>query len=290
MDADRQKVANENSEEQESTIFYVYGDFEQDVLAQVRRETYGEDIGQFSWLTADEFRRFFERLDLDAGSDVLDVACGSGGPAIFMAQTTGCRVTGIDINEGGVNTGTQMAEARGVSDRVQFKQVDASLRLPFEDASFDAITCIDAINHMYNRAEVMGEWYRVLRPGGRFLFTDAVVVTGMLLRDEIMARSSSMGEFIFTPPGIHDHFIEAAGFIDLQVEDVTSTIATVSKNWHDARADHRDYLLEIESQAAFEDLQRMLAATHTLSSERRLSRFAYRARKPPHQLRVSANP
>ncbi len=95
-----------------------------------------------------------------------------------------------------------------------------------------------------------------------------------------MARSSSMGQFIFTPPGVHDRLIEDAGFIDLEVEDVTATIATVSKNWHDARADHRDYLLKIESQASFEDLQQMLAATHTLSSERRLSRFAYRARKP----------
>jgi SAM-dependent methyltransferase len=284
MDGGEQKSTNEGGQDQESSIFSVYsayGDFEQDILAQIRRETYGEDIGQFSWITADEFRRFFHRLDLHAGSHVLDVACGSGGPAIFMAQTTGCHVTGIDINEGGINTGKQMAQARGVHDRVYFKHIDAGQPLPFEDASFDAIVCIDAINHLYNRAEVLGEWYRVLRPNGRFLFTDAVIVTGMLLRDEILARSSSMGQFIFTPPGVHDRFIEATGFIDLEVEDVTATIATVSKNWHDARANHRDYLLKLESQAEFEDLQQVLAAAHTLSSEHRLSRFAYRARKPP---------
>ncbi len=280
MDGGERKLTNEGGEEGERSIFYAYGDFGQYILAQIRRQTYGEDIGQFSWLTADEFRRFFHRLDIDAGSDVLDVACGSGGPAIFMAQTTGCHATGIDINEGGINTGNQMAEVRGVADRVRFKHVDASGLLPFQDASFDAVVCIDAINHLYNRLEVLGEWYRVLRPSGRFLFTDAVIVTGMLLRDEIIARSSSMGQFIFTPPGVHERLIEAAGFIDLEVEDVTATIATVSKNWHDARAEHRDNLVKIEGQGDFENLQRMLAAAHTLSSERRLSRFAYQARKP----------
>jgi SAM-dependent methyltransferase len=284
MDGGERKVTNQGSEEgeeHESSIFYsVYGDFEQEILAQIRRETYGEDIGQFSWITADEYRRFFHLLDIDAGSDALDVACGSGGPAIFMAQTTGCRVTGIDINEAGINTGNQMAQARRVDDRVRFVHVDASRPLPFPDASFDAIVCIDSINHLYNRAEVLGEWYRVLRPGGRFLFTDAVIVTGMLLRDEILARSSSMGQFIFTPPGVHDRLIEAAGFVDLKVEDVTATIAMVTKNWHDARAARRDHLVKMEGQAGYEDLQRMLATAHTLSSERRLSRFAYRARKP----------
>jgi SAM-dependent methyltransferase len=280
MPEDRQVEAT-NDDGQTQVFYSAYANFEQAVLAQVRSETYGEDIGQFSWLTADEFRRFFSRLDLDANSDVLDVACGSGGPAIFMAQTTGCHVTGIDVNEGGINTGNQLAEARGMRDRVQFKHADAGKPMPFADASFDAIVCIDAINHLYNRLEVLGEWYRVLRPGGRFLFTDAVIVTGMLRRDEIIARSSAMGPFIFTPPGVHDHLIETAGFVDLIVEDVTATIALVTKNWHDSRVEHQEDLVKIEGEAAFEDLQRMLATAHTLSSERRLSRFAYSGRKPP---------
>jgi SAM-dependent methyltransferase len=280
MSEDRQAEAT-NDDGQKELFYSAYADFDQDVLAQVRKETYGEDIGQFSWLTADEFRSFFSRLDLDTNSEVLDVACGSGGPALFMAQATGCHVTGIDVNEGGINTGNQMAEARGMRDRVQLKHVDAGKPLPFADASFDAIVCIDAINHLYNRLEVLGEWYRVLRPGGRFLFTDAVIVTGMLRRDEIIARSSAMGQFIFTPPGVHDHLLEAAGFVDLMVEDVTATIASVTRNWHDSRIKHQEDLLKIEGEAAFEDLQRMLATAHTLSSERRLSRFAYSGRKPP---------
>ena len=76
-----------------------YGHFATSVLEEVRLETYGEDIGQSGWMTADEYRRFFELLELDAESNVVDICSGSGGPAIFMAQTTGCHVLGLDINE-----------------------------------------------------------------------------------------------------------------------------------------------------------------------------------------------
>src|SRR5688572_26335105 len=147
------------TDDEEKTLFYsTYSNFEESTLSQVREETYGEDIGQFSWLTADEFRRFLQWLDLGPGSDVLDVACGSGGPALFMARTTGCRITGMDINENGINTANQMAEARGMSLQARFQQGDAADPLPYDDSSFDAVTCIDAINHIYNRLDVLREW------------------------------------------------------------------------------------------------------------------------------------
>ena len=277
MPADEQERGDNRKGDQPS-YYATYANFEESVLEQVRRETYGEDIGQFGWVTAEEFRRFLSWLDLGPGSDVLDVACGSGGPAIFMAHTTGCRVTGIDVNEDGIRTASQMALSRGMSEQVHFLRCDAGQPLPFEDSSFDAITCIDAINHLYNRLDILREWHRVLRPGGRILFTDAIIVTGMLTRDEIMARSGSMGLFVFTPPGVHEHLIEAAGFNPPMVEDVTATIATVTRNWREARANHESDLVEMEGRSEYDAFQDFLAVAHTLSSEHRLSRFVYVAR------------
>ncbi len=276
----RQIASEVMSEKQnQGSIFYTYSQFERSLLQDIRRETYGQDIGQFSWITADELRKFFRQLDLQKNSRILDVACGSGGPALFTAETIGCHVTGVDINENGINTANRIAKARDLQARVCFERIDARQPLSFPDESFEAILSIDAMNHFSNRIEVLAEWRRVLQPGGCFLFTDAVVVTGTLSRDEILARSNSMGLFLFTPVGAHERLIEAAGFIDLQVEDVTETIAAIAKRWHDARDKHQPELLEIESQADFDNLQNMLAAAHTLASEHRLSRFAYSARK-----------
>jgi SAM-dependent methyltransferase len=252
---------------------------EDPLVRAVRSEAFGEDIGQFGWTTADEMRRFFGLLELGAQSRVLDVACGSGGPALFMARTTGCHVTGVDITESGIRTATDMAASLGLSGHVLFQQVDASRPLPFDDSSFDAVTCMDSMNHFLDRVSLLREWHRVLRPGGRILFTDPIVVTGMLSREEIMTRSGSMGLFIFTPPGLDEDFIEAAGFAAPYVEDVTDNIALVSENWHRARANHAAELAEVEGQGPFDNFQSFLAMVHKLSSERRLSRILYIARK-----------
>ena len=72
-----------------------YGHFAAPALAAVRRDTYGEDFGQSSWVTGLEYRRFFQLLELQATDHVLDVGCGSGGPALFLAREIGCRVTGV---------------------------------------------------------------------------------------------------------------------------------------------------------------------------------------------------
>ena len=250
------------------------------MLGEIRRETYGEDLGQFSWITSDELRKFLGRLQLTADSHVVDVACGSGGPALFIAKTTGCRVSGVDINESGITTARKTAESRRLQDRTQFQVADAGGSLSFKDESVDAIISIDAMNHLPDRSRVLQEWRRILRSGGRFLFTDATIVTGMLSRDEILDRSRSMGNFLFTPAGMHESAIKDAGFADLEVENVTSTIATVAKRWRDAREKRRDELLKLETADQFESLQKMLGAAHSLAAARRLSRFAYFARKP----------
>src|SRR4051812_34677795 len=62
-----------------------YGNFGEDVQAAVRRDAFGEDIGQNGWLTADEWRHSLGRLGVSASSRLLDVASGGGGPAVYAA-------------------------------------------------------------------------------------------------------------------------------------------------------------------------------------------------------------
>ncbi len=257
----------------------VYGDFASRAEADVRQETYGEDLGQSSWLTASEWLRFAAQLGIDARSHVLEVGSGSGGPAVYLAQQLGCRVTGVDINAHGVRNAGELAEARGVRERVAFHAIDASEPLPFEPDTFDAIISNDAMCHIRNREAVLRDWWRVLRPGGRALFTDAMVLTGIVSQEEIATRSS-IGFYLFLPPGENERLIEQAGFALLGTDDVTANAAEVSLRWHDARARHRDVLETREGEANFEGLQRFLACVHALSVERRLSRFAYLMRKP----------
>src|SRR6185503_13134204 len=82
------------------------------------------------------------------------------------------------------------AARASLQSRAAFDRVDASRPLPYPDASFDGIICIDAVNHFPDRDRVFRDWLRVLRPGGRLVFTDPIVVTGPLTHDEMAIRSS----------------------------------------------------------------------------------------------------
>src|SRR4051794_35451478 len=77
------------------------------------------------------------RLALDPAQHVLDVGSGIGGPARYMAFTTGCRVTGIDLTEAFVAAARELTARCGLSERVDF-HVGNALAMPFDDAAFDA--------------------------------------------------------------------------------------------------------------------------------------------------------
>jgi SAM-dependent methyltransferase len=255
-----------------------YDHFADRVLGDIRKDTFGVDIGQNSWTTAEEYDRFISWLDLGPGREVLEVASGSGGPALYLAGKTGCRVTGIDANESGVETASRSAADSGQSETVAFRAADATAPLPFDSDVFHALLCIDSMNHFPNRGDVLREWHRVLRPGGRAVFTDPVVVTGPVTNDELALRSS-IGLFLFVPPGVNERLIEEAGLRLLRQEDVTENAAQVSGRWHRARQERRAELLGIEGEERFEGLQKFFASVHRLTSERRLSRIAYLVEK-----------
>src|SRR5215467_13255373 len=133
----------------------VYSSFGSDAEVAVRRQTYGEDIGQSSWMTADEWLRFADQLRVTATSEVLEVGSGSGGPAIYLALKRGCRVTGVDINEHGVRNAIALAADRGIGDRVNFRVTNAGAMLPFPPDAFDAIVSNDAMCHIDHRLAVL---------------------------------------------------------------------------------------------------------------------------------------
>ena len=254
-----------------------YGNFADDVLAEIRRETYGLDIGQNSWLTADEYDRFCEWVEIDASSSVLEVASGSGGPALYLAEKRRCRVTGVDINKAGLIAARNDAATRGLTS-VEFKFANIDEQLPFADETFDAVICIDAANHFPDRLAVLREWNRVLKPGGRMLFTDPVVITGPVTNKELADRSN-IGLFVFMPAETTEAFIREAGFILIRREDVTANVELTSGRWFAAREKRRESLVKIEDLERFNGLQVFLAAVHRLTSERRLSRFAFLGEK-----------
>src|SRR5207245_9951655 len=135
------------------------------------------------------------------------------------------------------------------------------------------------MNHFPDRLKVFQEWRRILRPNGRAVFTDPVVITGPVTNDELALRSS-IGLFPVVPIGVNEQLIEAAGFRLVKQEDVTANAAMVSGRWHRSRERHKDALIKIEGEERFAGLQQFFAAVHRLTTERRLSSIVYLLEKP----------
>ena len=255
-----------------------YENFQTELYEQIRREAFAEDIGQNSWHTADEQERCLRWLELSPGKTLLDVACGAGGPALRMAAMTGCSAVGIDVHRQAVSTARSLAAQRGLSRRAEFQVADAAEPLPFSDAAFDAITCIDAINHLSDRRQVIAEWTRLLKPGGRLLFTDPITVTGPLTNAEISIRSSA-GSYLFVPLGYDESVIAQCGLHLLVSEDLTRNMAEVAERRKAARAARKSALREIEGDQTYEGQQEFLEVAARIAKEGRLSRFVYVSEK-----------
>ena len=112
-----------------------------------------------------------ESAGIAAGSCVLDVGCGVGGPACHIARFTGARVHGLTPNASQLELARCAAQAQGLDDRVAFVQGEAG-HLPWPDASFDAVLFFESPCHFPDRPKFFEEAWRVLRPGGRLAGED----------------------------------------------------------------------------------------------------------------------
>lgn len=110
--------------------------------------------------------RWFDRQIDWQGRDVLDLGCAGGFMAEAMARR-GANVTGIDPAEGAIEAARH--HARSVGLRIGY-DVGKGEALPYDDAAFDAVVCVDVLEHVADLTKVLAEVARVLRPGGLFLF------------------------------------------------------------------------------------------------------------------------
>lgn len=259
-----------------TTDFYetTYSPSASEVYREVRTEAYGEDVGQTGWMTPEEQDEFLSWLDLTEDSRLLDVACGSGRATLRIVRTTPSSVHGIDLHAEAVETARSLVAAEDLTERISFQRLDATRRLPFKVGSFDAVACIDAVPHLPGRDRLLRDWSRVLKPGGRILYTDPVVMTGPVTDEEIGLRSS-IGPYVFVPAGENERLVREAGLELLRSEDRTGQVEAVAERWSAAREARAEKLRRIEGPDTFEAHQRFNEVAGRLARERRLSRFAY---------------
>ena len=115
--------------------------------------------------------RLMAQASVISSDHLLDVCSGVGGPARYISWTSGCRVTGIDLTASRVLGAIALTQAACMTERVDFVQGNA-LEMPFSDNSFTCVIGQEAFAHIPNKKELISECARVLKPGGRIVFSD----------------------------------------------------------------------------------------------------------------------
>ncbi len=162
---------------------------------------------------------------------------------------------------------------------VRFVRADLSQKLPYDAAIFDAVFANDVLCHIPSRFALLADIFRILKPGGRLLYSDALVIAGLISQQEIEIRTSH-GLYIFSTPGENERLITAAGFTKPKVLDTTDETARIANDWFNARKKRKKALLLQEGDDIFVQHQKFLLVAGKLAAERRLLRLVFLAQKP----------
>ena len=153
---------------------------------------------------------------------VLDVGCGLGGPARYLASRFGCRVTGVDLTAAFVDAGNRLSALLGLHERVALHLGNA-LAMPFADASFDLAWTIQMQMGIADKARLYREIRRLLVPGGRLVFQDIVQgpVPGLLVPTPWAGEQAH--SFLVSPEQLRASIV-AAGFEEVLWRDTTGSM------------------------------------------------------------------
>jgi SAM-dependent methyltransferase len=158
-----------------------------------------------------------DRLAVEPGDHVLDIGCGVGGPARYLAQRFACTVSGIDITGPFVDAANKLTALLQMEDRVFIQQGDGQ-RLPYEDGSFDGAYAQHVTMNVADRPRFFAEAWRVLKPGAFFALTEHGLGPVGSPRHPVPWSEDGTGEYLVTPAQTWE-LLAGAGFVDIESED-----------------------------------------------------------------------
>ena len=178
-------------------------------------------------------RRAVKEVVDGSPQQILDIACGTGDLTVDIAKAAGAgsKVTGSDISEGMMSFVMSKAAHEGVSERIRLKVADGC-NLPWEDGSFDRVTCAFGIRNFEDKSKGLKEFCRVIRPGGKMIILELSVpsnkfllalyklyflhvmpwIGGMISGDKAAYRYLPASVMAFPSPETFCGMISAAGF------------------------------------------------------------------------------
>lgn len=241
-------------------------------MQSVERCAFGCDYGATSWANRDEADELAKLLELAPGRRLLDVGAGSGWPGLYMARTSGCDVVLVDVPV----TGLQIAAERAVQDNpfgdCWIAAADGA-NLPFGDASFDAISHSDVLCCLVEKRAVLESCRRVIRPGGRMVFSVIYVAPGLSPKE--YERAVEAGPPFVETDTEYPALLGGTGWNIVAERDVTTEFASMIRRQLQVDRDQRDGMESVMGAADYSDRQKSYESKFAAASEHIIRRSMF---------------
>ena len=159
------------------------------------------------------------KMSLSGDGRVLDIGCGIGGAARYVASHVGCRVSGIDLTPEYIEIAKALTDRTGLGDKVDF-EVASALAMPFEDEAFDAAITFHVAMNIRDRESLYGEIARVMKSGATLCIYDVMRKSDEALTFPVPWADSNETSHLTTPEEMQV-LLGGAGFEVHDVEDRT---------------------------------------------------------------------
>ncbi len=165
---------------------------------------------------------------LQNNHQVLDLGCGIGGPARFLAQEFGCRVLGLDLVASYCEAATELTRLTGLADLVRFQQGDMG-EMPLANHAFDRVWSQHSLMNIPNLETLAAEVKRVLRPDGKAVFYEVCAGNGTPVHLPVAWASIPEQSHLRRAEELRNILVNAG-----MVEEVWEDVTDVSLAWLDA--------------------------------------------------------
>lgn len=173
-------------------------------------------------------RELIAFADVKPGWRVLDVGSGLGGPARVLANEKNCHVTGVDITKEFCEVATQLSKLTALEHVTEFRQGDATA-LPFDTGQFDLVLTMQIQMNIQDKRRFYGEIFRVLKPGGRFVFQDIMSGAGGDIHLPVPWATRRESSFLISVDALRD-MLKQVGFQIETLEDTSEEALAWRRN------------------------------------------------------------
>lgn len=242
-------------------------------------------LDQYHYYGVDACNHAAAVLGLDKTSKVLDIGSGIGGPARYLSLTTGCDVTGVEMQEALVTAAQDLTSRVGLAERVRFVVGDF---VSAQDAghayltkgSFDHFMSQLVFLHIPGRASLLKSCFESLKPGGTFLIEDFALIGKQFTEEEDTQLKSVVSAVTVTSSDQYIADLESAGFVDVQAVDMSVGWTKWGRARYEEYVANRETTVAMHGEALFNERSAFYKVIADLFSGGNLGGVCLTGRKP----------